>query len=132
MSYANSKNVGANHYRKGLKNFTNYLNRWGKGNKSIQGLIHGNVIDAMSTQLKMGQSLVYNQSMASHYAKINQGLENLKTGNQLKLMGAEGRIAGQLIGTQGEEQRGRKRRKLEAAAAPPPTATCTCTCTCCM
>ena len=105
MSYANSKNVGANHYRKGLKNFTNYLNRWGKGNKSIQGLIHGNVIDAMSTQLKMGQSLNYNQSMASHFAKINQGLENLKTGNQLKLMGAEGRIAGQLIGTQGEEQR---------------------------
>ena len=105
MSYANAKNVGATHYRKGLKNSINYLNRWGKNNKSIQGLIHGNVIDAMSTQMKMGQSLIYNQAMSSHMAKINRGLENLKTGNQLKLMGAEGRIAGQLIGKQGQEQR---------------------------
>ena len=38
-------------------------------------------------------------------AQLNQGLENLKTGNQLKLMGAEGRITQQLIGAQGMQQR---------------------------
>ena len=43
--------------------------------------------------------------MSSHLAKLNQGMENLKTGNQLKLMGAEGRIAKDLIGAQGEQQR---------------------------
>ena len=36
-----------------------------------------------------GLNLGYNKAMSAHLAQLNQGLENLKTGNQLKLMGAE-------------------------------------------
>jgi len=92
-------------FSKGLESATNYLNKYGKDNEEVTGLIHGGFVDAALTQMKGGLSLNYNQAMSSHLAKLNEGMENLKTGNQLKLMGTEGRIARQLIGKQGTEQR---------------------------
>ena len=43
--------------------------------------------------------------MMSHAANLTQNLENLKTGNQMRLMSAEGRIAKDLIGFQGDQSR---------------------------
>ena len=105
MSSANQVNLGANMFQKGLQGATNYLNKFGKNNDSVKGLIHGGLIDATLTQMKGGLSLSYNQAMSSHLAQLNQGLEAAKTGNQMTLMGTEGRIAGELIGKQGEQER---------------------------
>jgi len=76
-----------------------------KDNEVVGGLVAGSFIDAAKTQMNLGSSLQYNTAMSSHLMGLQQGLENLKTGNQMKLMGAEGRIAKDLIGAQGVQQR---------------------------
>ena len=104
-SYASTANtVGGNMFAQGMATLTELGNKY-KDNESITGFVTGTLADAGRTQVMGGLSLDYNKAMSAHLAKLNQGLENLKTGNQLKLMGAEGRIAKDLIGTQGEQQR---------------------------
>jgi len=74
-------------------------------NEAIGGLVAGSFADGFRTQMNMGTALSYNTAMSSHMAGIQQGMENLKTGNTMKLMGTEGRIAKDLIGAQGAQQR---------------------------
>ncbi|HCA36586.1 MAG TPA: hypothetical protein DEP13_08100, partial [Gammaproteobacteria bacterium] len=88
----------------GLEALSNYLKKFGKDNESVQGLIHGGLVDSALTQVEMGQSLNYNQLMGAEALKLNEGLEALKTGNQLTLMGTEADLAEDLIGAQGDEQ----------------------------
>lgn len=103
-------------FAQGMATLTELGNKY-KNNESITGFVTGTLADVGRTQAMGGLSLAYNKSMSAHMAQLNQGLENLKTGNQLKLMGAEGRIAQQLIGAQGNQQRlgiretGRQQRK---------------------
>ena len=91
-------------YAQGASLLTQLGNKY-KDNESIAGFVSGTFADAGRTMMMGGLSLGYNKAMSSHLAQLNQGLENLKTGNQLKLMGAEGRITQQLIGAQGMQQR---------------------------
>lgn len=74
-------------------------------NKAIQsfgiGLL-GNYLDTMGNT---GLEIARNDAFMSKMGEYQSGLENLKTGNTLKLMGAEGAIAGELIGRQGIEAR---------------------------
>lgn len=104
-SYASTANtVGGNMFAQGMATLTELGNKY-KDNESITGFVTGTLADVGRTQAMGGVALGYNKAMSAHLAQLNQGLENLKTGNQLKLMGAEGRIAKDLIGTQGEQQR---------------------------
>ena len=91
-------------FAQGMATLTELGNKY-KDNESITGFVTGTLADVGRTQAMGGVALGYNKAMSAHLAQLNQGLENLKTGNQLKLMGAEGRIAKDLIGTQGEQQR---------------------------
>ena len=74
-------------------------------NKAIQsfgiGLL-GNYLDTMGNT---GLEIARNDAFMSKMGEYQSGLEDLKTGNTLKLMGAEGAIAGELIGRQGIEAR---------------------------
>ena len=100
-SYASTANtVGGNMSPRGP--LTELGNKY-KDNESLTGFI--GIRDAGHTMMMGGLNLGYNKAMSAHLAQLNQGLENLKTGNQLKLMGAEGRITQQLIGAQGMQQR---------------------------
>ena len=91
-------------YAQGASLLTEMGNKY-KDNESLTGFISGTFADAGRTMMMGGLNLGYNKAMSAHLAQLNQGLENLKTGNQLKLMGAEGRITQQLIGAQGMQQR---------------------------
>ncbi len=91
-------------YEQGASLLTELGNKY-KDNDLVTGFVTGAFQDAGNTMMQGGLSLQYNQAFSSHLAKLNQGMENLKTGNQLKLMGAEGRIAKDLIGAQGAQQR---------------------------
>ena len=91
-------------FAQGMATLTELGNKY-KDNESITGFVTGTLADVGRTQAMGGISLGYNKAMSAHLAQLNQGLENLKTGNQLKLMGAEGRIAKDLIGAQGNQQR---------------------------
>tara|TARA_B100001741_G_scaffold312623_1_gene316408 strand:- start:270 stop:869 length:600 start_codon:yes stop_codon:yes gene_type:complete len=91
-------------YAQGASLLTEMGNKY-KDNESLTGFVSGTFADAGRTMMMGGLSLGYNKAMSAHLAQLNQGMENLKTGNQLKLMGAEGRITQQLIGAQGMQQR---------------------------
>ena len=91
-------------FAQGMATLTELGNKY-KDNESITGFVTGTLADVGRTQAMGGVALGYNKAMSAHLAQLNQGLENLKTGNQLKLMGAEGRIAKDLIGAQGNQQR---------------------------
>ena len=104
-SYASTAStIGGNLYDQGAASLTELANKY-KDDDLVTSFVTGAFQDAGNTMMQSGLALQYNTAMSSHLAKLNQGMENLKTGNQLKLMGAEGRIAKDLIGAQGEQQR---------------------------
>ena len=96
--------VGGNLYDQGAATATAIGNKF-KDNETIGGMVAGSFLDAARSQMNMGTALTYNTSMMSHAANLTQNLENLKTGNQMRLMSAEGRIAKDLIGFQGQQSR---------------------------
>ena len=105
QSYASTAaTMGGNMYDQGVSMLTELGNKY-PDNESVSAFITGAYQDAGNTMMQGGLALQYNTAMNAQLAEINQGLENLKTGNQLKLMGAEGRIAENLIGAQGKQQR---------------------------
>jgi hypothetical protein len=76
-----------------------------KDNESISGLVTGSIADTFRTQANTGLAIQYNDAFLGSLGNFQRGLENVKTGNTLKLMGAEGAINRDLIGFQGEQQR---------------------------
>ncbi len=96
--------LGGSLFDQGAATLTEIGNKY-KDNEAIGGLVAGSFIDGARSQMQAGTAVQYNTTMAGVYANLQQGMENLKTGNQLKLMGAEGRIAKDLIGAQGNQQR---------------------------
>jgi hypothetical protein len=76
-----------------------------KDNATIGGLVAGSLADVSRTQANTGLALQYNDAFLGSLANYQSGLESLKTGNTMKLMGAEGAVARDLIGKQGDEQR---------------------------
>ena len=71
-------------------------------NEQIAGIITGALVDGALTQLNMGNNLQFESGMAELQMMLTTQLEELKTANQMELIDAEGQMAGQLIGTQGE------------------------------
>ena len=91
-------------FDKGLSNLVDLGNKY-KDNEVIGGMVSGSMIDSFRDQMATGSALQYSTSMSSHLANIQKGLEDNRTGNTLKIMGNEGRIAKDLIGAQGQQQR---------------------------
>ena len=106
-SYANTNTpytLAGDWFNSGVKGTTELGNKY-PDNEAIGGLVAGNYADIFKTQANMGLSLGYNQAMSTHLADLTTNLENVKTGNSIRLMGAEGQIAKDLIGAQGAQQR---------------------------
>lgn len=100
-SYAYSYGTTAgNLYNEGIKNLVDFGNKY-KDNESIGGMVAGTLADTFATQANTGTALAYNNAFLGSLANYQGGMENLRTGNQMKLMAAEGQIAGGLIDKQG-------------------------------
>ena len=100
-SYAyNYGTTAGNLYNEGIKNLVDFGNKY-KDNESIGGMVAGTLADTFATQANTGTALAYNNAFLGSLANYQGGMENLKTGNQMKLMAAEGQIAGGLIDRQG-------------------------------
>lgn len=102
-SYANTTTPGTL-VSSGTRSITDLMNRF-KDNESITGLGIGTLFDIGRTQVNTGLAVQYNDAFLGSLGNYQKGLEDLKTGNTMKLMGAEGAIARDLLGKQGEEQR---------------------------
>ena len=96
--------MGGISFDQGARGLTELGNKY-PDNEAIGGLVAGSFADGFRTQMNMGTALSYNTAMSSHMAGIQQGMENIRTGNTMQLMGTEGRIAKDLIGAQGAQQR---------------------------
>ena len=92
---------GGNLYNQGWGNMVNWGNKF-KDNKAIQGFISGARLDSNQTMMNMGMDLLYQKGQMSQMADYHGGMENLKTGNTLKLLSAEGGITRDLMWDQGD------------------------------
>lgn len=92
--------VAGNMYNQGISNLVDLGNKY-KDNPTIGGMVAGSLADTYRTQANTGQALAYNNAFLGSLANYQQGMENLKTGNTMKLMSAEGQIAGNLMDKQG-------------------------------
>jgi len=97
----NPATFGGNLYNQGWGNMVNWGNKF-KDNKAIQGFISGARLDANQTMMNMGMDLLYQKGQMSQMADYHGGMENLKTGNTLKLLSAEGGITRDLMWDQGD------------------------------
>ena len=93
--------ASGNLYNQGWGNMVEWGNKF-KDNETIQGYISGSRLDSNRTMMNMGLDLLYQKGQMANMAEYQGGMENLKTGNTLKLMAAEGGIVGQLMGQQGD------------------------------
>tara|TARA_B100001250_G_scaffold53249_2_gene41415 strand:+ start:8672 stop:10057 length:1386 start_codon:yes stop_codon:yes gene_type:complete len=97
----NPATFGGNLYNQGWGNMVNWGNKF-KDNKAIQGFISGARLDSNQTMMNMGMDLLYQKGQMSQMADYHGGMENLKTGNTLKLLAAEGGITRDLMWDQGD------------------------------
>jgi len=88
----------------GIQGLVDFGNKY-KDNETVGGIVAGKIGDIYGTTANTGLAIQYNDAFLNSLGTYQQGLENLKTGNTLKLMGAEGAITSNLYGKQGEEQR---------------------------
>ena len=100
----NPLTVEGTYVDQGMQGLVDFGNKY-KDNEVIGGQVAGTIMDTYKTMTNTGLSLGYNKALSSHINSLTQANENLRTANSLKLMGAEGRIAKDLIGAQGEQQR---------------------------
>ncbi len=78
---------------------------WGnkfKDNEAIQGYVSGAKLDFDTQMMDAGLDLLYQKGQLSQMADYQGGMENLKTGNTLKLLAAEGGITRDLMWDQGD------------------------------
>tara|TARA_Y100001970_G_C14181759_1_gene830215 strand:+ start:1009 stop:1851 length:843 start_codon:yes stop_codon:yes gene_type:complete len=92
---------GGSLYNQGWGNMVDWGNKF-KDNEAIQGFISGSRLDANQTMMNMGMDLLYQKGQLSQMADYQGGMENLKTGNTLKLLAAEGGITRDLMWDQGD------------------------------
>ena len=94
---------GGSMYNQGWGNMVDWGNKF-KDNEAIQGFVSGSRLDANQTMMNMGMDLLYQKGQLSQMADYQGGMENLKTGNTLKLLAAEGGIVRDLMWDQGDIQ----------------------------
>ncbi len=100
-SYAyNYGTTAGNLYNQGIQNLVDFGNRYPE-NETVGGMVAGHLADSFATQANTGSALAYNNAFLGSLANYQGGMENLRTGNQMRLMAAEGSIAGGLIDKQG-------------------------------
>jgi hypothetical protein len=87
-------------YNQGIKNLVDFGNKY-QGNETISNMVAGTLADSFATQANTGSALAYNNAFLGSMANYQHGIENLKTGNQMKLMAAEGQIQSGMIDQQG-------------------------------
>lgn len=113
-SLANSQSGGIWDYRPGTSAALAYdqgltdMTTWVKANpnnKSLGTALSGHMMDANRMLMNMGLQSQNQRMQLGNWAEYYGGMENLKTGNTLKLMGAEGGIMKELMGKQGQEGR---------------------------
>lgn len=94
------KNSGASMVNQGLGAITS----WGLANpdnETISSFVSGANLDLGYTLARMGLDSQYQENQLNNYAKYAGGMENLQTGNALKLMAGEGDVARTLMREQG-------------------------------
>lgn len=84
-----------------------------KDNETVSGFVIGKIADSFATGENTSQAIRYNDAFLGSLGKYQAGQEDLKTGNTMKLMAAEGGIASSLLGQQGAEQRANYREEGE-------------------
>ena len=92
--------TAGNLYNQGIQNLVDFGNRYPE-NETVGGMVAGHLADSFATQANTGSALAYNNAFLGSLANYQGGMENLRTGNQMRLMAAEGSIAGGLIDKQG-------------------------------
>lgn len=85
----------------GTKGLTDLANRF-KDNESVAGLAVGSLADIFKTQANTGLAAQYNDTFLGSLANYQKGMEDLKKGNTMELMGAEGSIQKGLLEVQGD------------------------------
>lgn len=89
-------NFGGALYNQGWGNMVSWGNKF-KDNETIQAGVSGARMDSNRTMMNMGLNLLYQRGQMSNMAEYQGGMENLRTGNTMKLMAAEGGIVNQLM-----------------------------------
>ena len=92
---------GGSLFNQGWGNMVNWGNKF-KDNEAIQGFISGSRLDTNQNMMNMGLDLLYQKGQLSQMADYQGGMENLKTGNTLKLLAAEGGIVRDMMWDQGD------------------------------
>lgn len=87
---------GGSLYNQGWGNMVSWGNKF-KDNETIQAGVSGARMDSNRTMMNMGLNLLYQKGQMSQMAEYQGGMENLRTGNTMKLMAAEGGIVNQLM-----------------------------------
>jgi hypothetical protein len=96
----------------GMALLTGIANKYAD-NSSIVNMVVGKQADLAATQANMGLQLNYQSSMAGTLADIQFGLENLRAGNAMKMIGAEGAIAKDIASLDSETRLGIGKMQLE-------------------
>lgn len=110
-SLANSQSGGVWDYRPGTSAALAYdqgltdMTTWVKANpnnKSLGTALSGHMMDANRMLMNMGLQGQNQRMQLGNWAEYYGGMENLKTGNTLKLLAAEGGITRDLMWDQGD------------------------------
>ena len=88
-------------FNQGFGGITDFANKF-EDNEAIQGFYTGAKLDFDAQMMDTGLDLLYQQGQLSQMADYQGGMENLKTGNTLKLLAAEGGITRDLMWDQGD------------------------------
>lgn len=87
--------------QQGSRGLTDLANRY-KDNESVTGLAVGSLVDISKTQANTGLAAQYNDAFLGSLANYQKGMEDLRKGNTMELMSAEGAIQKGLLETQGD------------------------------
>ena len=88
-------------FNQGFGGITDFANKF-KDNEAVQGFYTGAKLDFDAQMMDTGLDLLYQKGQLSQMADYQGGMENLKTGNTLKLLAAEGGITRDLMWDQGD------------------------------
>lgn len=92
--------TAGSYFQGGVTGLTDLAAKY-SNNETLAGLAVGSLADISKTQAMMGLDMGYQSQMLQSLSDYTYGLENLKAGNALNLLQAEGGIARDLANIQG-------------------------------
>lgn len=104
--------LAGNLVNSGLQGLTGLANKYAS-NQTISNLAIGSIADTFKTQANMGLDLQYQSAMIGTLADYQYGLENLRAGNAMQLVAAEGAIAKDIAKLDSETRLGVGQLQLE-------------------